>query len=76
MFVTVRFFHRIENAMIIKSGSVFQDNNKCFLFVQNGPDGYVKREVCVISIPDNRFLVRSGIQPGDVIVSEGGIYLY
>jgi cobalt-zinc-cadmium efflux system membrane fusion protein len=75
MFVTVRFYHKLDNAIIIPSSSVLQDYDKCFLFVQKGPDLFVKRKVSVISIPGNRIIVHSGLEPGNIIVSEGGIYL-
>ena len=75
MFVTARFYHKIDNSIIVPSSSVLQDYGKCFLFVQASPGTYIKREVTVISAPEKNMVVRTGLEPGNVIVSEGGIYL-
>ena len=75
MFVTIRFYHKINNAIIVPSSSVLQDFDKCFLFVQADQETYVKKEVTVTSLPDKSMIVNSGVRPGDIIVSEGAIYL-
>ena len=75
MFVTVRFFHKIENAMIIPASSVLQDYDKSILYIKAGPDIYLKKRVEVTSIADSKLIVLSGIEPDNIIVSDGGIYL-
>ncbi len=75
MFVTARFYHKIDNSIIVPSSSVLQDYGRCFLFVQTSPGTYIKKEVNVISAPEKNMVVRTGLEPGNVIVSEGGIYL-
>lgn len=75
MFVTVRFHHNLPEAIIIPGKAVLQDNDKSFLYVQHGDNLFVKQEVTLISIPDHRVIVSSGLEPGSIIVSEGGIYL-
>ncbi len=75
MFVTARFYHKIDNSIIVPSSSVLQDYGRCFLFVQASPESYIKKEVTVISAPEKNMVVRTGLEPGNVIVSEGGIYL-
>jgi len=75
MFVTIKFYHNLSNAIIIPASAVLQDYNKSYLFVKAGPDVFVRREIAVTSIPDKRMIVHSGLKTGDIIVSEGGIYL-
>jgi cobalt-zinc-cadmium efflux system membrane fusion protein len=75
MFVTVKFYHELADAIIIPSSSVLQDYNKSYLFVQAGQGTFVKREVSVTSIADKKLIVHSGLETGNIIVSEGGIYL-
>ena len=75
MFVTVRFYHEMENAIIIPASSVLQDYNNCVLFIKAGPDIYIKRRVEVTSIADKKLIVHSGLETGNIIVSEGAIYL-
>jgi cobalt-zinc-cadmium efflux system membrane fusion protein len=75
MFVTVRFYHELKDVIIIPEGSLLQDYNSTYVFANEGPDQYVKREVNVSSMPDKRMIVHSGLKDGDMIISEGGIYL-
>jgi cobalt-zinc-cadmium efflux system membrane fusion protein len=76
MFVTVRFYHNLPDVIIIPGSSVLQDYDQSFLYLKEGPDVYVKREVTVTSIPDKRLIVNSGLASGDTIVAEGAIYLH
>ncbi|MDX9773479.1 MAG: efflux RND transporter periplasmic adaptor subunit [Bacteroidales bacterium] len=76
MFVTVRFYHNLPEVMIIPGSSVLQDFDKSYLYVKEGPDLYIKREVTVTSIPDKKLIVNSGLEPGQTIVTEGAIYLH
>jgi|GEM_PF-31676 len=75
MFVTVKFYHRMPGTIVIPADAVLQDNIKTYLFVQAGPDTFVRKEVTVTSAPDRQLVVRSGLKRGDVIISEGSIYL-
>lgn len=75
MFVTVRFYHKLDNAIIVPASAVLQDFDKCYLFVEAGPGTYVKREVSVTSLPEKRLIIHSGLQEGNLFVSEGSIYL-
>jgi cobalt-zinc-cadmium efflux system membrane fusion protein len=76
MFVTVWFYHKLSDAMIVPASAVLQDYNRSYLFLQTGPELYIKKEVAVRSIPENRLIVSSGLDRGSLIVSEGAIYLH
>ncbi|MCU0461669.1 MAG: efflux RND transporter periplasmic adaptor subunit [Bacteroidales bacterium] len=75
MFVTVRFYHKLKDAIIIPASSVLQDYDQSYLFVQLGQEVFVKKQVTVNSIGDRKLIVHSGLKTGDIIISEGGIYL-
>ncbi len=75
MFVTVRFYHELKDILTIPAGSLMQDYNSTYVYVNEGPDKYVKREVTASSMSDKRMIVHSGLNDGDIIVSEGSIYL-
>jgi membrane fusion protein, heavy metal efflux system len=75
MFVTVRFYHELTNAIIIPASSVLQDYDKTYLYVQVNQGTFVKKEVTVVSLTEKKLIVQSGLEPGNIIVSEGGIYL-
>jgi len=75
MFVTAKFYHMLTNALIVPASSVLQDYDTSYLFVQVGPEIFVKRRVEVTSVANGKLMVRSGLENGNIIVSEGGIYL-
>ena len=75
MFVTAKFYHKLTNVIIIPASSVLQDYDTSYLFVQAGPEIFVKRRIEVTSVADEKLMVRSGLETGIIIVSEGGIYL-
>ncbi len=75
MFVTVRFYHTLKNAIIVPESSVLQDHDMCYLFVPVGKGKYIKRRVEVTSAGGKMVNVHNGIEAGQTIVTEGGIYL-
>lgn len=75
MFVTVRFYQTLANSIVVSSNSVLQNHNKSYLFVQAEPGVFVRKIVEVTSFNDKGLIVNSGLEPGKIIVSEGGIYL-
>jgi len=75
MFVTVKFSHRVSDAILIPASSVLQDFDKTYLFEKIGPYSFVRREITVTSKEDINMLVLSGLEAGRTIVTEGAIYL-
>ena len=75
MFVTANFRHNVENALIIPSTAILQEEDRTFVFKKVTDNMFVKKTVSVASIENHNMLVTSGLSNGDVIISEGGIYL-
>ena len=75
MFATVNFTQKLNDAMVVPATAVLQEEENSFLFVQTGKGRFVKKQVAVTSAGDSDLIVHSGIEPGDVIVAEGGVYL-
>jgi len=75
MFVTVHFRRNIENALIIPSTALLQDENRTFVFVKISDNIYCKKTVVSTSLENRQLLIKSGLTAGDVIIFEGGIYL-
>lgn len=75
MFVSVRFFRSLPDAIIVPASSVFQEDDISVLYVQTGENIFVRKRVTVTSANDNRLIVTAGVENGNTIVSEGGIYL-
>ncbi len=75
MFVTVNFRHILKDVVVIPSEAVYQDNELCYLFLRTGERVFARKEVSVKSVGNGMLLVRSGLDEGNIIVTDGGIYL-
>ena len=75
MYVSVRFIEQPQENILVPSASVFQKEEKSFVFTSVGKNKYMKRGVEVMGTPGNRLLLTSGLEPGESIVTEGGYYL-
>ena len=76
MFVTTSFEHKRSNAIILPASAVLQQEDKSFVFLQINKNKFVKKQIIVSSNGDKNLIVHSGIETGNVIVTEGGIYLH
>ncbi len=75
MYVNVRFIDTPEPTILIPSQAVLQMNDNQFVFVQVGKDRYQKRKIETEGTSNGKVVTKSGLKAGEVIVSEGGIYL-
>ncbi|NLA47879.1 MAG: efflux RND transporter periplasmic adaptor subunit, partial [Bacteroidales bacterium] len=75
MFVTVNFRHMLKDVFVIPSEAVYQDSDRSYLFLQSGEGTFIRREVRVQSVGNGELLVHSGLNEGNIIVTDGGIYL-
>jgi cobalt-zinc-cadmium efflux system membrane fusion protein len=75
MYVTVRFIDTPEPAILVNSKAVLQMNDHQFVYVQVGKDQYEKRKIETEGTSNGKVVVKSGLKSGEMIVSEGGIYL-
>jgi cobalt-zinc-cadmium efflux system membrane fusion protein len=75
MFAGIRFINRPCPAMLVPSTALLQAEEDAYVFVQAGEGEYVKRMVKTATASLSESLVTEGLQAGEVIVSEGGIYL-
>lgn len=75
MFVTAVFDRHVAQMLAVPSTAVFQGEGGKFIYVQDVPGHYVKTPVRVESLDNERQQVLSGLQGGETIIAEGGIYL-
>lgn len=75
MYVTVNFIAAPANAILVPSKAVLQTNDASFVFVEIAAGKYIKRNVETAVAEDDRVLIKSGLNDGDRIISEGGFYL-
>jgi len=75
MFVTIRFYRELDNAIVIPSSALLQDEESSYIFMRIAPDLYLKKSIYAETIGERTVIVRSGLNEGDNIISEGAIYL-
>ncbi len=75
MFTSVHFINTPKESIVIPSTALLQKEDESYVFVEEGKGKYMKREVKASTANQHETLVVEGLKTGDVIVSEGGIYL-
>jgi len=72
MYVTVLFRDTPERSIMIPSKSVFQHEDKQFVFVKIDDNSFEKRQIQTEGTSGEKIVVASGLKVGETIVSEGG----
>jgi membrane fusion protein, heavy metal efflux system len=76
MFVEVQVLSRSGQAAAqVPSGALLTQGNRTFLYVRTGPDMFTRREVQIEPPRGDTTVVRSGLEPGEEVVVEGGFKL-
>ena len=75
MYVTVKFINTPKPALFVPAKAVLQYNDQSFVFVQTRKGTYVKRTVQTGITDNGKIMIVSGLQPNEVIISEGAFYL-
>ena len=75
MFVTVEFTVDAPPGVEIPLKAVFMKDEKHFVYLEEQPGTYLRREVELGSEHDGKILVRSGVAGGQRVVTEGGLLL-
>lgn len=72
MYVTVLFKDTPERTILVPSKSVFQQEDKQFVFVKIDDTRFEKRQIETAGTSNGSVVVTSGLKTGEIIVSEGG----
>lgn len=75
MFASVHFESDTNNAIVIPANALIQNGDDTSVFVQKSKNVYERRQVGIESGEDGAIHVITGLQPGEIIVTEGGIFL-
>lgn len=75
MFANVHFVNSPRESILIPSTALLQSEDQSYVFVQEGKGKFTKCPVEAVTANGREVLITSGLKSGDVIVSEGGIYL-
>ena len=75
MYVTVNFVAAPVDAILIPSKALLQMNDASFVYIETAAGKYIKRKVETGNTEGERVVIKSGLNTGDKIISEGGFYL-
>ena len=75
MFATVSYATTPETAILIPVTAIMQKDSEQYVWLKSGKNKYTKRKITTGESTEKTVKVTSGLQNGDVIMSEGGIYL-
>ena len=75
MYVTAQFSEIADSSILIPSSAVLQLEESSFVFVKTKGNGYLKRLIQTTGTDNDRVILKSGLKPGEEIVTEGGFYL-
>lgn len=75
MFATVQVATGTQQSLAVPNTAIQQDKDKTFVFIQTGPDTFLRRDVEVGDSAGALIPIREGLQPGDKVVAEGGFTL-
>lgn len=60
-----------ENAMVVPLSAVIEEQGQYYVFVQTGGESFVKRQLALANNDGMRTEIKSGLEPGERIVSQG-----
>lgn len=75
MYVATSFVQAPISTMLVPSKTLLQDSQSSFVYVELSPGKFVRRKTEVGEARGNLTAIKSGLNNGDKVVSEGGIYL-
>jgi len=75
MYATVNFSTTPEKTVMIPVTALMQQDNSQYVWVKTGKSQYAKRSVTTGETDQKTVRITSGLQPGETIMTEGGIYM-
>lgn len=75
MFASVHFACAPKESIVIPSTAILQNEDEAFVYVEQHKGTYVRRKVKAVTANGQETLITSGLNPGDVIITQGAIYL-
>lgn len=75
MYATVSFSTISEKTVMIPVTALMQQDDSQYVWVKTGKNQYAKRSVTTGETDEKTVRITSGLQPGETIMTEGGIYM-
>jgi cobalt-zinc-cadmium efflux system membrane fusion protein len=75
MYATVNFSTTPVNSIMIPVTALMQKDSSQYVWIKTGKNQFAKRSVVAGETDQKVVRITSGLKPGDVIMTEGGIYM-
>jgi cobalt-zinc-cadmium efflux system membrane fusion protein len=75
MYATVNFSTTPEKAVMIPVTALMQQDSSQYVWIKAGKNQFIKRPVVTGETDQKTVRITSGLQPGETIMTEGGIYM-
>ncbi len=75
MYATVNFSTAPEKAVMIPVTAVMQQDDSQYVWVKTGKNQFTRRSVTTGETDQKTIRITSGLQPGETIITQGGIYM-
>jgi cobalt-zinc-cadmium efflux system membrane fusion protein len=75
MFGAIRLLRSSTQGILVPSTAVVREGNDAYVYVSRGNDRFLRRDVKLGRAVDGTLEILSGLKEGDVIVSEGALFL-
>ena len=78
MFVEVEVLGLNESSgstVQVPATAIVSHQERTFVFVQNGPEVFERREVSITGNSEGPVTIKEGIEPGEPVVTEGAFHL-
>jgi cobalt-zinc-cadmium efflux system membrane fusion protein len=75
MFATAIITTEPQQRIIVPETAIMQGERQSFVFVRAGENAFVKRYVNVEAVVDGRAVIVSGLENGEEIITDGGLYI-
>jgi membrane fusion protein, heavy metal efflux system len=75
MYVTAHFDHIVKDAIVIPSSAIYQMDDAGYVFLDLGKNRFLKRKIEILTQDNDKALIKSGLEPGEEIIINGGLYL-
>lgn len=75
MYGTVKLTDTAADVVLLPTSAVLQQEDHAYVLVSLGKDRYVKREITTSATDGDYSVIRSGLKPGEEVITEGAFYL-
>ncbi|MDR2234923.1 MAG: efflux RND transporter periplasmic adaptor subunit [Chryseobacterium sp.] len=75
MFAAVTYSSETKKSIAIPAGALMQQGDRQYVWIRTGRNEFTKRTVVPGETSEKTVQISSGLRPGDIIITQGGIYM-